>query len=402
MRLSIFLLFLSFIVSAQTDVGLVAYYSFENCDGSEDSQNGINAVMVGNPGCECGVKGNALRFTGSGDGMALVGTQALFNTSDFTISLYFKANVTAATQDLLSKAENCDENNAMFLKVSPVAGAIEVGIYENSGKKVAYFAKYNPDACWHHVVIVREKFKMFLYLDGELIQPVGKALNRVNISNTAILGVSNGPCLNTIDIPFTGLLDEVRLYERALSFNEVKDLYFDPDHIQNVVTDIFLGKSLDIEVTPTCASNFSWSPTTGVSDPTALEPSISPIETTIYKLEINYLDCVSTDSIRINVIDPNDVNCANLYCPNAFTPNGNGPIKNETFGISNPEVVSELLSFEIFDRWGGRVFATSDQFQKWDGTFKGQSLNSGAFLYKIRYKCGTEELTKTGTVTLLR
>lgn len=379
MRIAIFLLCLSYFGMAQTDVGLVAYYSFENCDGTEDSQNGINAVLIGNPTCDCGVKGNALRFKGNGDGLAMVGTQALFNTSDFTISLYFKVNITASPQDLLSKAKNCDENNALFLKVLPVAGAIEVGIYENSGKKVAYFTKYNPDACWHHVVLVREKFKMLLYVDGNLVEPVRKALNRVDISNTAILGVSNGPCLNTLDIPFAGLLDEVRLYERALTHLEVQGLYFDPDQIQNVVTDIFLGKSLDVEVTPTCANKYSWSPTTGVSDPTVLEPALSPLETTMYTLKVNYSDCIASDSIRVNVIDPDDVNCENLFCPNAFTPNASGPIKNETFGISNPEVISELLSFEIFDRWGGRVFATSDQFEKWNGSFKGQLLNSGAF-----------------------
>ncbi len=402
MRLSIFLLFFAFLSFGQTDIGLATYYSFDGCDGKEDSGNGINAVMVGNPQCDCGISGNALRFSGNGDGMAMVGTHAIFNTADFSVSLYFKPTISAASQDLLSKYEKCDENNAFFLKVLPVAGEIQVGIYENSGKRVDYRAKYNPDQCWHHVVIIREKFKVLLYVDGVLETPVKKTLNRVDITNTAILGISNGPCLNTTDIPYSGLVDEIRIYDRALSYDEVQGLYIEPDQIQNFATDIFIGEGLDVEVTPTCAQKYSWSPTIGVSDPTALEPILSPTESTTYTLKVNYLDCVATDSIRINVIDPNDVNCENLFVPKAFTPNGFGPLKNELFGISNPQVVSELLSFEIFDRWGGRVFSTNDPFQKWDGNFKGKILNPGAFLYKIQYKCGPNELTKTGTVTLLR
>jgi gliding motility-associated-like protein len=110
--------------------------------------------------------------------------------------------------------------------------------------------------------------------------------------------------------------------------------------------------------------------------------------------------CTARDSIEINVIDPSQLNCNEVFLPNAFTPNGDG--LNDVYGISNPYAIPELITFEIFDRWGERVFATRDAFQTWDGAYRGQEVNSGVFLYKVRYLCQGEEIVLTGSITLMR
>jgi gliding motility-associated-like protein len=70
--------------------------------------------------------------------------------------------------------------------------------------------------------------------------------------------------------------------------------------------------------------------------------------------------------------------------------------------VSNKFAIDEFISFEIFDRWGGRVFAATDVSEDWDGTFQGQPVNPGVFLYRLRYKCKGEEKVKAGNLTLLR
>ena len=120
------------------------------------------------------------------------------------------------------------------------------------------------------------------------------------------------------------------------------------------------------------------------------------------RIEDNVSSCVARDSLVLQVIDPEELNCTTLFVPKAFTPNGIGPVANETFGISNPFAIGELLSFEVYDRYGGQVFRTADRFARWDGSFKGQPVNPGVMLWRAVYRCRDEELIRTGSVTILR
>ena len=99
-------------------------------------------------------------------------------------------------------------------------------------------------------------------------------------------------------------------------------------------------------------------------------------------------------------LDPDDLDCSQLFLPKAFTPNDDG--RNDEFGISNPYAVDELVSFEIFDRWGSRIFVTADPMEKWNGTYKGKELNPGVFLYKVRFRCNGEEFADVGSLSLIK
>ena len=103
----------------------------------------------------------------------------------------------------------------------------------------------------------------------------------------------------------------------------------------------------------------------------------------------------------MTVIDPATLDCNTIFIPNAFTPGGS-PGRNDAFGISTPFAVNDFISFEIFDRWGGRVFNAVDPFQTWDGSFQDKPVNPGVFLYRLRYRCDGVEKLKTGSLTLLR
>ena len=63
---------------------------------------------------------------------------------------------------------------------------------------------------------------------------------------------------------------------------------------------------------------------------------------------------------------------------------------------------NKLITFEIFDRWGGRIFTTTNPLEKWDGSFNGKEINPGVLLYRVRYLCGQEEKVDTGSLTLIR
>ena len=110
---------------------------------------------------------------------------------------------------------------------------------------------------------------------------------------------------------------------------------------------------------------------------------------------------MAVDSIFVRVIDPETLDCNKVFIPNAFTPGGS-PNLNDKFGISNPFSVDEFISFEIFDRWGGKLFSAETAFDVWDGTSAGTPVNPGVFLYRLRYKCNESEKVKSGSLTLIR
>jgi len=63
------------------------------------------------------------------------------------------------------------------------------------------------------------------------------------------------------------------------------------------------------------------------------------------------------------------------------------------------------LSFVIYNRWGEKVFETTDVSltECWDGTFKGKSLNSGSFVYKLIVTLTNNEvIEESGNITLIR
>ncbi len=385
--------------SSQITRGLVGYYSFDNCDGNDDSGNGVDGILLNNPSCDCGVKGDALLFDGIDDAVIIPGSSSYMNTRDFSISLYFKSTGTIL-QDLISRKEFCNNENAFSMQVNPLGNKLTTTIAQNNSKELNFINDLSPAVCWHHVVFVREGNFQSIWMNGKKVQEEN-SVTRINLENDNIeLELSGGPCLGLSDAPFRGFVDELRIYNRALDPADIQELYFSPDKIITQDTLVFLGTSLDVITNSNCSFSYSWSPPDGIADLTAENPTITPTETTVYTAFFNQGDCIASDSIRVAVVDPSELDCKNIFVANAFTPNFDG--NNDNFSVSNPYAVTDFISFEVYDRWGGQMFYSTDIFASWDGTFAGKEVNPGVFLYRVRFRCDGVEETKTGSVTLIR
>ncbi len=88
-----------------------------------------------------------------------------------------------------------------------------------------------------------------------------------------------------------------------------------------------------------------------------------------------------------------------VYIPNAFSPNGDGD--NDIFFLAAPNVESGILS--IYNRWGRLLYRSLNIENGWDGTFEGQSLPEGVYVYVLDAlgEDGTQ-FTRTGSITLIR
>jgi gliding motility-associated-like protein len=65
--------------------------------------------------------------------------------------------------------------------------------------------------------------------------------------------------------------------------------------------------------------------------------------------------------------------------------------------------VSSVKQFRVFNRWGQMIFNSTDTNVGWDGTFNGQELNPGVYMYYMDVECiNGQRSIKKGDVTLLK
>ena len=152
-----------------------------------------------------------------------------------------------------------------------------------------------------------------------------------------------------------------------------------------------------LQLNGTGAEFFTWTPSTGLSDPNIPNPIALLTENQQYILRINSAaGCTASDTINVIVykVKPG------IFVPNSFTPNGDG--LNDVF---RPILIGmKLLNyFRVYNRTGQLVFSTNIQNKGWDGTFKGAPQDPAVFVWMVE---GVDYLGKTivekGSVTLLR
>jgi gliding motility-associated-like protein len=91
-----------------------------------------------------------------------------------------------------------------------------------------------------------------------------------------------------------------------------------------------------------------------------------------------------------------------VYVPNVFSPNGDG--NNDYFQVYGNKDAWEEFSIQIFDRWGEKVYESGDMNFQWDGSYRGEKLPVGVYVYEFNvvYINSHPDKLYTGSITLLR
>ena len=112
----------------------------------------------------------------------------------------------------------------------------------------------------------------------------------------------------------------------------------------------------------------------------------------------SYDGCKSTDTVHV-LWDTSP-----FILPNAFTPNGDG--LNDTYGVIARYTYAKLYSLSIFNRWGQKIFESSNISGTWDGTYNGSPCTPGSYIVRVAYREYDNQLPVTkiqqGTVMLIR
>lgn len=108
---------------------------------------------------------------------------------------------------------------------------------------------------------------------------------------------------------------------------------------------------------------------------------ISPGSTTTLTLTVtDSAGCSFQDEIMITILVEQ-----HFYVPTVFSPNGDQI--NDQLIVETSANAIQILSLEIFDRWGDLVYVQTGAGPFiWNGTFKNQLMQSGVYIIKMRYK----------------
>ena len=143
--------------------------------------------------------------------------------------------------------------------------------------------------------------------------------------------------------------------------------------------------------------NYAWSPSTGLSNAAIANPIATITTTTTYTVTgTDMNNCTGTATVTVQA---GFVPGGNLYIPNAFTPNGDG--KNDCFGV---RVYGTVNSFElsVFNRYGEKVFYTTDPSKCWDGIYKTRKQQIGNYVYMVKAKSSCGDFFRKGNLVLLQ
>ncbi|MFQ5335280.1 MAG: gliding motility-associated C-terminal domain-containing protein, partial [Flavobacteriales bacterium] len=159
--------------------------------------------------------------------------------------------------------------------------------------------------------------------------------------------------------------------------------------------DTTINEGSSAELNGTGGPGWYWYPPEWLSCVICPDPVANPPETTTYYLTVTDSNgCKATDSVTVFV----DHNCIHQI-PNVFSPNGDG--NNDFIHVLGGGFTLE--QFIIYDRWGEKLFETTDPSEKWDGKRNGKLLNPGVYVYYLKGICtdGTE-FAEQGNITLVK
>lgn len=142
-------------------------------------------------------------------------------------------------------------------------------------------------------------------------------------------------------------------------------------------TAILVNQSLQlnaIDVSNSGFTNYLWSPATGLNNVSVQNPVAIITHDITYTITASTpAGCEGSDSINIKVYLNSDI-----YVPNAFTPNNDG--RNDVLR-ARPFGIKIFRYFEVYNRFGERVFYTTDASIGWDGTFHSMPQDTGIYVW---------------------
>jgi hypothetical protein len=209
---------------------LVAWYQFEgNADDSAGSNHGS---LMGDAAFAPGLAplGQALSLDGDGDYVGLPNDFASVTSSPTkSIMAWVKSDQGDNAGKVLTLYRKSDGSSGFGIRGTIYSPSEWIGLYMSSPSTSSVLDSNTNVTVgqWAHVALVQDMNEVFIYINGELANSASDA-DIPNISNplNAIIGAYNSGTY--IDGSFNGLIDDVRIYDNALSESDIRAIMPEP------------------------------------------------------------------------------------------------------------------------------------------------------------------------------
>ena len=193
--------------------------------------------------------------------------------------------------------------------------------------------------------------------------------------------VAHFALIDTFDIEFR--VSPILMGEVEIDTNAIFDDLTQTSIVKSYIT------GTNVELTETPISNYlfdHWGSTYHVLSPSSSSPVVN--------FTVSGNDIITAYYVE-EVLPPEK----GAQVPMAFSPNDDG--NNDILYVYGGQI--ETLYFDIYDRWGEKVFSSNSPDKGWDGTFNGKDVASGVYVYRLKAIFTDGDVVNTkGNITLVR
>jgi hypothetical protein len=267
--------------AADATSGLVGNWKFDDAPGSttvaDSTANANTAALVGFNDTSAvwgtGINGGDLNFNSDATGANLVAIPAVgspapsvldFSSNPaFTLSFWVKAALSNGPAIICKGTGNGGEQYCIDMQTA----GYRFFVRNAAGASIALTAPMPANNTWQHVTAVFDAVNgiQSIYTNGQFAVTTVAPLSLLANSHEVSIGNRQSSSTSAYNVPFTGALDDVRIYNRALTAADVQLLYnsaFNDPYIftQPTNTTTFEGGNATFSVSAhgNTALNYTW------------------------------------------------------------------------------------------------------------------------------------------------
>ncbi len=212
--------------------GLVGYWRMEAADISGTTLSDKSGQVPANNGTisgavpVAGAIGQALSFDGASDYINCGSNASLNTPNDYTIEMWAYNGAGSVTYPTLFNRAGQSSSNGFFWCYTGGTDEVNISFQWSTGSSYSSttFSSVFPKNAWTHLVFVftNDDKALKLYANGSQFSTTRTLTSALPVDDgTLYLGIYQA----SSNYSFQGLLDEFRIYNRALSTNEIKEHY---------------------------------------------------------------------------------------------------------------------------------------------------------------------------------